>query len=209
MVNRLNQIICVIFLYFSSNTIQASSEDMTIKNLITGERENFHLRVLESIPKNGLISIGPENAKNIIIEFFDYKCGFCVKMHPELIQLVEQRNDTKVVFIQYPILSQTSVKLARLVLAANYQGKGFEIHHSLLTEPGQLNEERINKIINESKIDSSLLVKDLERKEIEETLSITAFIAAGIGARGTPAVFINDKFNPGYVPKNKIEELLN
>ena len=46
------------------------------------------------------------------------------------------------------------------------------------------------------------------RIEIEETLSITAFVAAGIGARGTPAVFINNRFNPGYVPKANIEKLL-
>ena len=208
MLKHINQIICIIFLFFYTNVIVANAADMTIKDLIMGEKENFHLRILATIPKNGQISIGPENAKNTIIEFFDYKCGYCVKMHPELVSLVEERDDTRVIFIQYPILSQTSVKLAKLVLAANYQDKGFEIHDALLTQSGSLTEEKIGKIIIESKIDQNILKKDLERIEIEETLSITAFVAAGIGARGTPAVFINNTFNPGYVPKTNIEKLL-
>ena len=208
MLKHLNIIICIIFIFFNTNVIFANLADMTIKDLVMGEKENFHLRVLATIPKNGQISIGPDNAKNTIIEFFDYKCGYCVKMHPELVALAKERNDTRVVFIQYPILSQTSVKLAKLVLAANYQDKGFEIHDALLTQRGSLTEEKIGKIIIESKIDQNMLKKDLERIEIEEILSITAFVAAGVGVKGTPAVFINNIFNPGYVPKETIEKLL-
>ena len=77
-------------------------------------------------------------------------------MHPELVELTNARNDTRVVFLQLPILSKTSVKLAKLVLAAKYQGKGFEIHHALLTQQGSLTDEKINKIINDVKLDSKL-----------------------------------------------------
>ena len=49
---------------------------------------------------------------------------------------------------------------------------------------------------------------DLKRAEIQEVLNITSFIGSGIGARGTPAVFINNNFNPGYVPKATIEKIL-
>ena len=45
-------------------------------------------------------------------------------MHPELVDIVNNRQDTRVVFLQLPILSDFSAKLARLVLAANYQNKG-------------------------------------------------------------------------------------
>ena len=93
-------------------------------------------------------------------------------------------------------------------LYEEYQGKGFEIHHALLTQQGSLTDEKINKIIIDAKLDSEKIRKDLERPEIDEALSITSFIGNGIGARGTPAVFINDKFNPGYVPKTVIEKLL-
>ena len=50
--------------------------------------------------------------------------------------------------------------------------------------------------------------EDLKKEEIDNALHITSFIASAIGARGTPAVFINNEFNPGYVPKDIIEKIL-
>ena len=208
MLKHLIQFICVIIIFLYVKQISAEQLDITVKELVLGDKKEFHLRILKSIPKGGQIIIGPEKAENTIIEFFDYKCGFCIKMHPELVELANERNDTKVVFLQLPILSETSAKLARLVLAANYQGKGFEIHHAILTEKGSITEDKINKIMKELKIDTEKIKKDLNRPEIEESLSITAFIASAIGARGTPAVFINSEFNPGYIPKSTIQKIL-
>ena len=208
MVKHLIKIFCVTFAFLITNQISAASEEITVRELIVGDQEDFHLRILKAIPQNGQISIGPKNAENTIIEFFDYKCGYCVKMHPELVDLVKTRDDTRVIFLQLPILSQMSVKLAKLVLAANYQGKGFEIHHALLSTKGSLTDEKVEKIINDVKLDSEKIREDLKRAEIQEVLNITSFIGSGIGARGTPAVFINNNFNPGYVPKATIEKIL-
>lgn len=208
MLKHLSQFICVISIFLSANQAQAYQEDITLKELVLGDKEDFHLRVLKAIPKNGQIIIGPENAENVIIEFFDYKCGYCVKMHPELVELALDRNDTKVIFLQFPILSETSAKLARLVLASNYQGKGFEIHHAILTQKGSITDKKVDKIVETLGIDTKKIREDLKRDEIENTLRLTSFIASAIGARGTPAVFINSDFNPGYVPKNIIEDLL-
>ena len=98
--------------------------------------------------------------------------------------------------------------MARLVLAANYQDKGFEIHHALLTQKGSITEEKISEILIESEINMEKIAKDLERIEIENSIHLTSFIASAIGVRGTPAVFVNSEFNPGYVPKDIVEKLL-
>lgn len=208
MLKHLIKVFCATFIVLYTNQILATSNDITLKELIVGDQEDFHLRILRAIPEEGQISIGSKNAENTIIEFFDYKCGFCVKMHPELVELATKRDDTRVIFLQLPILSQDSVKLAKLVLAAKYQQKGYEIHHALLTQKGALTENRINKIIKDANLDYEKIKEDLNRPEIDEALNIISFIGNGIGARGTPAVFINNKFNPGYVPKSTIEKLL-
>ena len=61
------------------------------------------LKILDALPDSAIIQIGPDDAKNTIIEFMDYFCGYCKKIHPELIELAEKRDDTRVVFfnIQY------------------------------------------------------------------------------------------------------------
>ena len=208
MVKQVFKIFCATFIIFYSNQIFADSNNITVSELVLGNKEEFHLRILEAIPKSGQIIIGSNNAENTIIEFFDYNCGYCIKMHPELVDIAIKRDDTRVIFLQYPIISEMSAKLARLVLAANYQDKGFDIHHALLTQKGSLTEEKINQIMKDVKIDLQKIQEDLKRNEIEDTLQITSFIASAIGIRGTPAVFINSEFNPGYVPKSIIEKIL-
>ena len=61
--------------------------------LIFDDSTPFHLKILDAIPDEGKIQIGPDNAKNTIIEFFDYYCGYCKKIHPELIDLAKSNND--------------------------------------------------------------------------------------------------------------------
>ena len=53
--------------------------------------------------------------------------------HPELIDLAQRRNDTRVVFLQHPILSESSKIIAEMVVAANYQDKGTELHNGLFS----------------------------------------------------------------------------
>ena len=114
MVKKLIKFFCTIFVILSSNQILADSNDITLSELVLGDKKSFHLRLLKAIPESGKIDIGPKNAENTIIEFFDYKCGYCTKMHPELVEIVNKRNDTRVVFLQYPILSEFSAKFASI-----------------------------------------------------------------------------------------------
>ena len=103
-----------IFLIIPSQNIFA---EMTIEELFFDNSKPFNLKILEIIPENGKIEVGPTNAKNTIIEFMDYFCGYCKKIHPELLEIAKERNDTRVIFLQHPILSQSSTLLAEMVVA--------------------------------------------------------------------------------------------
>ena len=57
-------------------------------------------------------------------------------------------------------------------------------------------------------MNESRLRIDMGRDETEQILHLSSFLAGGVGARGTPAIFVNENFSPGYVPKNRIINLL-
>ena len=120
------------------NCLPAYAE-ITVKELFFDKSEPFHLKIIDVIPKDGIIQIGSDNAENTIIEFMDYLCGYCKQVHPELIQIANERDDTRLIFLQHPILSESSKLLANMVIAANMQGKGVEFHNSLFTVDGNLN----------------------------------------------------------------------
>ena len=201
----LKQFSVFIFLLFPG---QVFSNDITLQELFFDETKPYHLKILEALPKSAIIEFGPKDAKNTVIEFMDYFCGYCKKIHPELITLTEKRDDTRVIFLQHPILSENSKIIAAMVVAANLQNKGWEMHHRLFTIKGNLTQEKLDQIIIDSKINKTKLMIDIGKDEINNIVKLSSFLAMGSGARGTPALFINEEFYGGYLPLDKLERLL-
>ena len=187
---------------------QVSSSDITLNELFFDDSKPYYLKVLDALPESAIIAIGPQDAENTIIEFMDYFCGYCKKIHSELISLVEKRDDTKVVFLQHPILSESSNLIAKMVVAANLQGKGWDLHHGLFTVKGSLTQQKLDEIINDTQINKTKLMIDMGKDEINNTVQLSSFLAMGSGARGTPALFINEEFVGGYLPLEKLESML-
>ena len=203
---NLTNFFVLIFFFISS---QISASEMTLNELFFDNSKPYHLKMLEALPERAIIQIGPDNAKNTVIEFMDYFCGYCKKIHSELIDLVKNRDDTRVIFLQHPILSESSTVVAYMVIAANMQNKGFELHNELFSIEGSLNQKKLDEILDKLKIKKPKLIIDISKEEIKNTVSISSFLANGAGARGTPTLFINEEFVGGYIPINKLEQLLN
>tara|TARA_B100000945_G_scaffold133069_1_gene106219 strand:- start:252 stop:872 length:621 start_codon:yes stop_codon:yes gene_type:complete len=195
----------VIICSLSCFTVKAET---TIEELFFDNSKPFYLKILDVIPENGIIQIGNDNAKNTIIEFMDYFCGYCKKVHLELLEIASERNDLRLVFLQHPILSEDSKLLANMVIAANMQGKGTEFHNALFSIEGSLNSEKLMQIINDLEINSAKLNIDRNKEEVKNIIRISSFMANGSGARGTPTFFINEEFIVGYISTDKIKSLL-
>ena len=186
-----------------------AKNDITLDYLIFDDSAPFHLKILDAIPDEGKIQYGDKDAKNTIIEFFDYFCGYCKKIHPELIDLANSNKDLRVVFIHHPILNESSKVLAKIAIAASMQKKGYELHHALFSLEGSITNEKLEQVINEVGLNEVKLKIDMERDNIEKIIKLSSFLASGAGARGTPAIFINEEFVSGYLPQDRIKGLLN
>ena len=196
-----------VFIFFMLPA-HVSSSDITLNELFFDDSKPFYLKVLDALPESAIIAIGPQDAENTIIEFMDYFCGYCIKIHTELICLVEKRDDTRVIFLQHPILSESSNLIAKMVISANLQGKGWDLHHGLFTIKGSLTQQKLDQIIIDLNINKTKLMIDMGKDEIDNIVKLSSFLAMGSGARGTPALFINEEFVGGYLPLEKLESLL-
>jgi protein-disulfide isomerase len=201
----LSLIFSVLFFSFQSIPTRA---DVSLDYLLFNESTPLHLKILEAIPSEGKIQIGQDNAKNTIIEFFDYFCGYCKKIHPELMDLANSNNDLRVVFIQHPILNESSVVLAKIAIAATMQNKGFEFHHALFSIEGTITSDKLQEAIKESGINEVKLKIDMEKDNVNKIIKLSSFLASGSGARGTPSIFVNEEFIGGYLPPDRIKGLL-
>ena len=182
--------------------------EMTIQELFFDNSKPFHLKILNVIPQDGIVQIGDDSAKNTIIEFMDYFCGYCKKVHPELLQIANERDDVRLIFLQHPVLSESSKLLANMVVAANKQNKGIEFHNALFEVEGNLNNAKLKQIVEDLEINSAKLNIDMSKEEVINTVTISSFMASGSGARGTPTFFINEELVVGYISIDRIKSLL-
>ena len=191
---------------FSSSQLSA---EITLKPLYEKTGRDLAERMIEVMPSLNALSIGNENAKNIIVEFLDYNCGYCKKIHPELMEVVKNE-DIKLYFYQFPILSESSKLYSRTVLAVMVQDhdKGLKAHDLMMSHQGSLNAEKVQTILEDLNIDFDQFAKDMESVDLDEMLAISYYLAKSIQSRGTPAMVINDEIIFGYVPKSRIKGLL-
>ena len=199
----------ILVVIISALSCLSAKAEITVNELFFDESKPFHLKIIDVIPNEGILQIGNDNAKNTIIEFMDYFCGYCKKVHPELLQIVSERDDTRLVFLQHPILSESSKILARMVIAANMQNKGVELHNAIFNLEGNLNSDKLNKIVEDLEINSAKLNIDMSKEKVANIVNLSSFLANGSGARGTPTFFINEEFVVGYISIDRIKGLLN
>jgi len=205
MLKNINLLFLSIILFFIS---QSARGDITLNELLFNNDKPLHLKILTALPNEAKIEYGPQNAKNTIIEFMDYFCGYCKKIHPELMELAKIRNDTRVIFLQHPILSESSKVIAEMVIAASYQNKGLEFHDELFSIKGSINQEKLEQVVNKVGLDILKLRIDITKDEIKNIVRLSSFLANGAGARGTPTIFVNEEFIPGYISSLQIKSLL-
>ena len=141
---------------------------------------------------------GPNNADITIVEFFDFRCGYCHVAHKTLKQLLTIDKNVKVIYKSFPILGEDSDFAARSALAIyEMEPKKYHIFHDKLMEAKPINKESIHKIIAELGIDQQLFDNAVNKDSIKESLAKTGTLAREIQINGTPAFIINGQVISG------------
>jgi protein-disulfide isomerase len=133
-----------------------------------------------------------------VVEFFDYRCSFCKAAAPHIPEMVSANKSIRLVFKDYPILSQISDTAARAALAAAKQGKYIPVHLAFMAEKS-LDEAAIDRILTEKGVDLDRAHKDMKSPEVEKQLAENRELAKTIGVDGTPAFVIGQKIVGGFI----------
>ena len=175
------------------------------------EKESF-LNTLKSFYESKyyevLPRIGNSNSEQIIVEFIDYNCGYCKKTLPTLSKLMKNFENIQIVFIDYPILSESSEIAARAALAANEQNVYFDFHTILLNNTKSINEDFLFEVANRLKLDLNKFKKDMSSEKIKNNIIANIKFANSLKIRGTPTFIIGNQILPGAYDYDKLKEII-
>ena len=139
-----------------------------------------------------------------MVEFFDYNCPWCKKDFPDVMALLDEDKELKLVFKEFPILGPDSEYAAKAAIAAGKQGKYLKLHMALYQHEGRVTKEGVDEIASGQGLNMDQLKKDMDDPETAKIIARNRDLAQSLAINGTPAFIIDDKLFPGYLPKDEL-----
>ncbi len=155
------------------------------------------VRAVLETPFPGAVAGNP-NGSRLLVEFFDYACGFCRSSVPDVNRLIAQDKDLKVVFRELPILGEGSQKAARMALAAAQQGK-YKVFHDAMYAAGKPTDLAIQSAARSSGLDIASAQRFAASAQATQELQKNLELARTVGFNGTPTWVTGDHVLEGAV----------
>lgn len=138
-------------------------------------------------------TLGNADGKVVLVEFFDFSCGYCHRIYPVLKNVIAKNGDLKLVAKPLAFLSPNSQYAAKAALAAKEQGKFAEVYTAIFEIKGPLNEAKIDEAAVKAGADLDKLKTDMESDKVNQTIAQTAALASKLRINGVPTLVLNGK----------------
>lgn len=150
------------------------------------------------------------NAKGeiTVVEFYDYRCGYCKKAASAVTELQKEDRRVRVVYKDFPILGEPSELAAKAALASQAQGKHQAFHEALLASHADMTKEAILKIAIRVGLDAKRLEADMADPKWQAVIEKNRALANELGISGTPGFIVGTELVPGALDLNGLKELI-
>ena len=122
-------------------------------------------------------------------------------------ELIDEDQQLRVVFKEFPILGEASVVAARAALAAREQDRYLPFHLALMGSR-DLSLAGIMKLAEQVGLDTERLASDMQAPAIDRQLQANHELAQKLGIEGTPAFVIGEEVVPGALDKQRLAGLV-
>jgi protein-disulfide isomerase len=158
-------------------------------------KQRFDPSATQAIPIDGSPARGGEQGHVTLVEFADFECPFCQQLAPKLDAMLEKRHDqVRFVYKFFPLkLHPHGIPAARAAIAAQNQGKFWEMHHELFKNGQHLEPQDIDGYAKSIGLDMDRFHKDVEAPETQARIDADRKLGDGLHINGTPTIYIDGR----------------
>lgn len=146
-----------------------------------------------------------------LVEFMDYRCGFCRRAHPEVQALVNGDGNIRYIVKEYPILGEESVAASRFALATRMVAgdRAYkDVHDRLITVRGTMDEATFARIGDELGLDTDAILIEMLNPDIDRIIQSNQALAQRLQISGTPSFVFETDLVRGYVPLDAMQGIV-
>jgi protein-disulfide isomerase len=146
-----------------------------------------------------------------LVEFVDYRCGYCRKAHDEVAQLVQSDGNIRFILKEFPILGDQSVISSRFAIATRMVAGDAaykSVHDALIAFKGTVGPESLARLAADLGLDAAPILAKMDSDEVTAVIRDTHQLAARLQINGTPTFVLGEQMLRGYVPLDGMKKLV-
>ena len=183
---------------------QAAAESMQDSELVAA---NF-----DELQNDGYSWVGGNPDGDItLVEFMDYRCGYCRRAAPEVEKLMAEDGNIRLVVKEFPILGEASMLSSRFAVATRIVAGDDaykQVHDALIEFTGEPNEVSLRRLSEGLGLDADAIMARMNDDEITYELAQTRALAQRMKISGTPTFVLQNELLRGYLPADQMSIII-
>ena len=179
---------------------QAEAEAMQDEELVAANLEELH--------NDGFSWIGGNPDGDItLVEFMDYRCGYCRRAAPEVEKLLAEDGGIKLIIKEFPILGEASVITSRFAIATRLVAGSDaykQVHDALIEFTGDPNETVLRRLAEGLGLDADAIFAMMDDAAVNHELAQNRALAQRLKISGTPSFVMQDEMLRGYLSADQM-----
>ena len=151
--------------------------------------------------------LGNPKGSFVMIEFFDYNCGYCKMMNKKMAEAIKKSDNIRWILMDTPIFGEKSEVISRYALAAGKQGK-FEAFHLALADAKDKTEAGLKEIGKKVGLDVAKLEKDANSDAMKKKIAANKEYTKKLQMGGVPMFIIDGNIQGGAFQDEQMEEYI-
>lgn len=147
----------------------------------------------------------------VLVEFLDYRCGYCKRAHGEVAELLKADGNIKLIVKELPILGDSSVLASRFAVAVkqvagddSYKAVG----DALMNFNGDITLPTLRRLGSTFGLDMEAVEARMDSDEVTSEISTTRALAGTLAISGTPTFVMHNELLRGYLPLDQMQALV-
>ncbi len=146
-----------------------------------------------------------------MVEFVDYRCGYCRKAHDEVAELLKSDGNIKLIVKELPILGDASVISSRFAIATRIVA-GDDAYKAvsdvMIKLKSGVEPAVLEAIATKLNLDSQAILAKMNSDEVSAIIGENRQLAARLNISGTPTFIMQDQVLRGYMPLDNMQSIV-
>lgn len=146
-----------------------------------------------------------------VVEFMDYRCGYCRKAYQEVDELVKSDGNIRYVVKEFPILGDQSVISSRFAIAVRQlhgDAAYKQAYDALITLRGDATPESLSTVATTLGLDPQPILARMNSDEVTAVIAANHQLANLMDISGTPTFVVDKTMVRGYVPLDGMRQIV-